>query len=201
MKKVTSFDSPDGGKVMIIYTPPTNNTPQAAPAQATPAQATPAQATKTKKATTPNKNTLTAIKEKYFKTFDVEFTKYNKRGIDTEDLSNEAFDVLFRSYAILKDWYKYKFDQSKWPLVIKTYFPYWWYFYYNHNPRDNFANLYEDFWDWTLSVGVHNLYRPAYGNEEPDSAQKFVEATEILRYWNANKKYLYPKALADSIET
>ena len=199
MKKVTSFDSPDGGKVMIIYTPPTNNTPQAAPAQATKTKKATTQ--KTKKATTPNKNTLAAIKEKYFKTFDVEFHKYNKRGIDTEDLSNEALDVLFRSYAIFKDWYKYKFDQSKWPLVIKTYFPYWWYFYYNHNPHDNYANLYEDFWDWTLSVGVHNLYRPAYGNEEPDSAQKFVEATEILRYWNANKKYLYPKALADSIET
>lgn len=37
MKKVTSFDTPDGGMITIIYTPPNNNTPQATPAQATPA--------------------------------------------------------------------------------------------------------------------------------------------------------------------
>ena len=195
MKRIiTTIDAPDGGRFVTIYVPPGEDVWEA-PIPTRPA--------KPIKETNKKINlTLTEARKNYFDQFEHEFNMRNVRDISLKDLSEDTTDLLFRSFAILHSWYKYKFDQSKWLFVIKTYFPYWWYFYYNHNPRDTIQNVYEKFLDWAVNLGTRGLYRPTYGDPGTATlAQKHAELMDVIKYWHANKIHFFPKNLVNSIRT
>lgn len=148
--------------------------------------------------------TMKEVKDRYYQEFVTCFNLCNRPTVVLGHLPDDVVHNVFRSWAIKCGWYGYKYNYSIFTHVLRAQFLFWWYFMYTYR---NGNNIIEDILDRFIQFALMgedydepDRYRPSFGDPYVPTAEEAAgERSEFFKYWNANKKYLYPKAAVNRL--